>query len=259
MFRRLSIDLTEPKTTDDQIDSIEAQTGVRYKILDHTASPNHTAGKEDEYNKLLQKQRELEGLRPAIRDPKTGYVWSHPWSHSDVPRAPQDEETKERLANEWRHETKNVGFADKGGNFLSREDAWNKYGFVMRESLDELKDDLRSTIRRFHGSKIVAYFPATDRMQKNFDGKWEIYLRNPTRNKIGVALEKAGELRWVYYQGVSYWVNSHLTTHFDLAQDVGEPHAQNAIGGRLTKQMFDKIPPGADMREWEMDHATAVR
>ena len=131
------------------------------------------------------------------------------------------------------------------------------------DEIDELEDLTGTHYKRLHSFGFrrirIAYFPSTDQMQKNFEGKWEIYLRNPTRNKLAIALTKTNELRWVYFEGVSYWVNAHLTTHFDLAKDVGETHAQNAIGGFLTPQMLANIPPGTDMREWEMDHATAVR
>ncbi len=140
----------------DVIDEIEDETGTHYKRTKSLGllSISATVSPDNEYNQLLEKQRDLEGFRPAIRDRKTGYVYSHPWSHGDVPRAAPDDLTFARLAVELKNGTNNVGFIGRDGKFLSREEAWNKYGFCMRESLDDLKDDLRSTIRRFHGGSI---------------------------------------------------------------------------------------------------------
>jgi len=480
----------------DVIDEIEDETGTHYKRTKSLGllSISATVSPDNEYNQLLEKQRDLEGFRPAIRDRKTGYVYSHPWSHGDVPRAAPDDLTFARLAVELKNGTNNVGFIGRDGKFLSREEAWNKYGFCMRESLDDLKDDLRSTIRRFHGGSIrrfsmerpleefyggksniipfewmnpithklevegyevvrfgkfmkfvsregndvflepttgywffaaedkdlaqlmakkidqawrdayhkkqeeivkhlpkervpvpvrhgslcifriadnwpdgtarpfknldislvvknpsmeqfktdpifkygvrwvtlngniyaaggftphnrilkaagatpdqlqngvggristweienlspmkvrlfmkhnteavglareregsfhAAFFPSTDKMWQNpISGNFEIFLVNPSKGKIRISLTHTHKLRWLMFEGKSFYTNAKHLTHFQMAEMIGEPNPTYGIGGFMTQQMFGKIPADMDMRLWEQENATAVR
>lgn len=104
--------------------------------------------KKETWEQILQKQRQVEGLRAAIKDPQTGKVYTG-WTHqAAIEKAPKygtkewehDPDAWGRLSSEWDKETNNVGFIDKDGNFITREDAGKNWGIY---TVEDAKDFLR--------------------------------------------------------------------------------------------------------------------
>jgi len=94
-----------------------------------------------DYERLLKSQREVEGIRAAMRDPKTGKIYSG-WSHqAAINQIPPTDETGAwgRLSNEWHEETDNTGFLDKEGNFITRDEAGKRWNAYTMEDIRDLK------------------------------------------------------------------------------------------------------------------------
>lgn len=131
--------------------------------------------------------------------------------------------------------------------------------------LDELDQIEAETVVRYKPKLIgfrrlrVAFFPSRDKIWQNPIGALEIYLTNPSKAVLAQALSRCHKLRWLQYQGKTFYTNASHLTHYDMALMIGEPNPTYGIGGFLTAQMLNKIPPDMDIREWENENATAVR
>lgn len=99
-----------------------------------------------DFERILKAQRELEGLRAAMRDPKTGIIYTG-WTHQQaIEKVPPSDETGAygRLQAEWDEGTENTGFVDREGNFISRAEANERWGVL---TIEDIKDKLRSLRR----------------------------------------------------------------------------------------------------------------
>lgn len=94
-----------------------------------------------DWERILRAQRELEGIRAAIRDPKTGRVYVG-WSHqAAIESVPIGDETGAwgRLSSEWDACTDNAGFMDREGAFISREEARERWDVLTMEDIRDLR------------------------------------------------------------------------------------------------------------------------
>lgn len=116
----------------------------------------------DDWQKRVEKQRQLSGLRAAIKDPETGKIYSG-WSHqAAIDKAPmhgtpeyeKDSGVWGRLSSEWDRSTDNVGFLDERGNFVSRSQAEKKWGIL---TMEDRKDALNVKYAK-NGSILGATF-----------------------------------------------------------------------------------------------------
>jgi hypothetical protein len=110
-----------------------------------TESPKYAkvAGRWED---ILEKQRAIEGLRAAIRDPETGKVYTGQSHMSAIESTPAygspnfEEGLYGRLYNEWDNATDNVGFIDRAGRFITRREAEANWGITtMEDRRDALK------------------------------------------------------------------------------------------------------------------------
>jgi len=101
------------------------------------------------FTKLLELQRTSEGWMAAIRDPETGKVYSGYSHQSAINNAPKGGHIWGRLYGEWDRVTDNVGFLDKSGNFISRDEAEKIFSISTMEDLRDLQGG-RNLTRLFH-------------------------------------------------------------------------------------------------------------
>jgi hypothetical protein len=89
---------------------------------------------------ILRQQREMEGLRAAMRDPQTGQVYTG-WTHQNaIDSAPQGQgDVWGRLHGEWDRETPNSGFIDREGNFISRDEANERWNVLTMEDVRDAR------------------------------------------------------------------------------------------------------------------------
>jgi len=87
------------------------------------------------FKDLLSKQRELEGMRPAIRDPDTRKIYAgkidENLDHSDIINNIADPEVKQKFMDDLNSENpdfKKFGFLDNKGKFVSRDTLDQQYG-----------------------------------------------------------------------------------------------------------------------------------
>jgi hypothetical protein len=98
-----------------------------------------------DYERILQSQRELEGLRAAMRDPKTGKIYVGSSHQAAIERVPNTEgEVWGRLSNEWFEATDNSGFVDRAGEFISRSEAERRWGVL---TIEDVRDEIRKRRR----------------------------------------------------------------------------------------------------------------
>ncbi len=91
---------------------------------------------------VVQRQRELEGIRAAMRDPVSGKVFVG-WTHkAAIDAVPQEEETGiwGRLHSEWDACTDNAGFVDRSGNFISRTEAEARWNVLTMEDVKDARE-----------------------------------------------------------------------------------------------------------------------
>ena len=95
------------------------------------------------YEQILAKQRALEGMQAAMRDPVTGTVLTGRSHQAAINKVPQGEATGMwgRLSSEWDQATDNTGFIDKSGEFITRSQAEKNLGV---STMEDIKDALRS-------------------------------------------------------------------------------------------------------------------
>lgn len=102
---------------------------------------------QSEWDRILEKQRKLEGLKAAIRDPLTGKIYTG-WSHqAAINSAPQwkpgmgDIESGiwGRLSTAWDRETDDSGFVDSEGNFITRDEAEKSFGVLTMEDVRDAR------------------------------------------------------------------------------------------------------------------------
>ena len=94
------------------------------------------------YEQILQTQRELEGLRAAMRDPQTGKIYIGSSHQAAINRVPPDDASGAwgRLSDAWYHATEDTGFVNRAGDFISRSEAERRWGVLTIEDVrDELK------------------------------------------------------------------------------------------------------------------------
>lgn len=82
--------------------------------------------KPEEYQRILSEQRQLEGLKAAVRDPETGEIFTGE-SHIEAAESAPDGDLGFRVMKEWNDGTDNVGFLDYEGKFISRTEAEKQY------------------------------------------------------------------------------------------------------------------------------------
>ncbi len=103
------------------------------------------AAVKSEWETRVEKQRALEGMRAAMRDPQTGTVYTG-WSHQGaINSVPKGETTGAwgRLSAEWDQGTDNTGFIDAAGNFISRTEAEKQFGVSTMEDIRDAKKTFR--------------------------------------------------------------------------------------------------------------------
>lgn len=116
--------------------------GGGWKYPDDTPRPGL-----GDWSRILREQRELEGLKAAIRDPATGVVysgWTHQQAIESVPIG-DDSGAWGRLSTEWHEETPNSGFIDRDGQFISRDEAGTRWSVLTME-------DIRDRLKAIRGS-----------------------------------------------------------------------------------------------------------
>jgi len=109
-----------------------------------------------EYDRIIQIQRETEGMRAAIIDPKTKRMYTG-YSHQSIinscPHEPMGKFPElnlyGRLSREWDNMTKNVGFVNKNGEFMSRYETEKLYRISTMEDLKDIHKQ-KSLTRIFH-------------------------------------------------------------------------------------------------------------
>ena len=97
-----------------------------------------------DYERILSQQRELEGLRAAMRDPKTGKVYVGSSHKAAIDTVPQSDDTGiwGRLSDEWYNSTENSGFVDtRTGQFISRDEAARRWDVL---TIEDVRDKLRA-------------------------------------------------------------------------------------------------------------------
>lgn len=100
------------------------------------------------WDDLLNRQRELEGMRAAMRDPVTGKIYTGFTHQSAINSVPKTEgDVWGRLSYEWDRGTDNTGFINKAGEFISRTDAEKDFNV---STVEDIKDVLRKKWER-HG------------------------------------------------------------------------------------------------------------
>lgn len=121
---------------------------------------------QSKYDEILARQRQLEGLRAAIKDPETGKVYvgsSHQAAIESLPtfKSPGYEEgVFGRLSDEWDRETNNVGFVDNEGNFISRTEAEKRFDVL---TMEDVRDKRRGLFQQ-KGQPLGSYNPTTRRV-----------------------------------------------------------------------------------------------
>lgn len=92
---------------------------------------------------IIARQRLAEGLRAAIRDPETGKLYIAGTHQAAIEKAPAwdadpNPGTWGRLSYEWDQATDNVGFVNKDGKFISRDEAERQMGVSTVEDVRDL-------------------------------------------------------------------------------------------------------------------------
>lgn len=104
------------------------------------------------YEDILRRQREAEGLRAAIRDPETGEIFTGGSHRSVIASAPRGDGPEgnvwSRLSTEWDRDTPNVGFVDRQGRFVTRDEAERRFGGATME-------DIRGNRRGLSGTSMM--------------------------------------------------------------------------------------------------------
>jgi hypothetical protein len=94
------------------------------------------------WDEIIARKRAAEGMQAAVRDPKTGKIYTGRTHQSAIDKAPKDDDAFDnawgRMFHEWDKETDNVGFVDKAGNFMTRSDAEKSLGVTTAEDLRDL-------------------------------------------------------------------------------------------------------------------------
>lgn len=104
-----------------------------------------------DWDLLLRTQRELEGLRPAMRDPKTGKIYVGSSHQAAINQIPWNDETGAygRLFDAWDKATEDAGFIDRDGNFVSRDEAAKRWDVLTIEDVRDRLKALRGGKARF--------------------------------------------------------------------------------------------------------------
>ena len=174
----------------------------------------------ESYEQLLSRQRGVEGLRAAMRDPQTGKVYTGYSHQAAIESVPKSDTTGAwgRLSSEWDRETPNTGFIDRSGNFISRDEAEKRFGVSTMEDIRDLRKGttlgsgatdergraLASGLEAAAGANAPPFYSAVERAvsespQASAPGwQWLGMLRN----KPGV---KPEELEWT---GLQDWLQS---------------------------------------------------
>lgn len=123
------------------------------RIREFSSISEPISEKEREWNRILERQRELEGFKPAARDPKTGKVHAA-GLHATAARLaglPSDIGMKGVPS-------ENIGYLLGSGEFISRKEAEHRFGRGGRSALlqererglTELYKQRVSLVRQFH-------------------------------------------------------------------------------------------------------------
>ncbi len=91
------------------------------------------------YEQILKRQRELEGLRAAMKDPKTGKVYSGA-SHVKIVDNIQDKDIRARIWKEFGEiDSDKVGFVDKSGKFITRDESERRWDVLTMEDVKDAR------------------------------------------------------------------------------------------------------------------------
>ena len=98
------------------------------------------------YEQLLQKQRSVEGLQAAVRDSKTGNIYtgtSHEAAGDRVPYSADATDPnygiRQRTQKSLWENTDDVGFVTNTGEFISRDEANEQMGILTMEDARDLR------------------------------------------------------------------------------------------------------------------------
>lgn len=94
---------------------------------------------ESRWDDILNKQRELEGLIPAIRDPKTGKIYTG-YSHRD---AIDSTLMSSRPYSKWGYDTQNVGFITRAKVFITRDEAEERWNVA---TIEDVRNELDNNV-----------------------------------------------------------------------------------------------------------------
>lgn len=118
--------------------------GLADKLLEQKRAREASGQAADPYASRLEKQRALEGLRAAMRDPETGKIYtgrSHQGAIDSIP--PSDKSGAwGRLSGEWDRGTDNTGFVNSKGEFISRTEAEKNWHV---STMEDVRDAIKSS------------------------------------------------------------------------------------------------------------------
>ena len=154
------------------------------------------AKRKPSYEQIIAMQRATEGYKAAIKDPKTGKVYSG-WTHqSAMDTVPTKDKTGtySRLYNEWDQSTDNVGFVDKEGSFVSRSETEKNYGVSTVEDLKDLRrGDEESLVRLFHNIDFAKRGEVSPEREKEIERLVREDIKKTARTGVGKVTEVEGE------------------------------------------------------------------
>lgn len=95
-----------------------------------------------DYERIISTQREIEGIKAAIRDPETNKVYTG-YTHREIMDQLGDELGKERMKEIINSNNKsNIGFLNENGKFMPRNETENKFGISTVEDLKNLRSKI---------------------------------------------------------------------------------------------------------------------
>ena len=201
-------------------------------------SRRYSAG---DYQRILDAQRESEGIRAAIKDPKTGKVYSG-WSHqAAIESVPHGDESGAwgRLSDEWDRSTQNVGFLDKAGNFLTRDETNAKWGTLTMEDIRDLRRDSKLRFSRSDDKAAAPFYSALTKaveehpQQKGPANQWKGIIEKLSQKGV-----KSEEIAW---SGVTDWLESRGNEMTTKAEVLGHLKANEVQINEVTKEAVGPV------------------
>lgn len=193
------------------------------------------------YGTFLDRQRANEGMQAAIRDPKTGELYTGP-SHSEIlaQAFKTDGAVANRLSDELLSQTENVGFADENFEFVSRKVAERRFGILNSDSLRTAAE--KRAIYGQLGNTNALVNPTPQEAAGLFKRAKALDLAHPDDKGVRWFVDPNGDL---------YMWDAADMEHDEVMSDVGAPitegHSETkgvaydlesakGVAGRLRKQ-----------------------